>query len=83
VDTLFAYFGTDFLGTPIWIWLVFVSIVVSLLRTRGDSPIAALAAPSQPAPPPDKSGRRACHFLLLKFVDNRPFKPLNLRNIHR
>jgi tellurite resistance protein TerC len=31
VDILFAYFVTDFLGTPIWIWLVFVCIVVSLL----------------------------------------------------
>jgi tellurite resistance protein TerC len=31
VDTLLAYFIVDFVGTPVWVWLVFIGIVVSLL----------------------------------------------------
>ncbi len=31
VDVMLTYFLTNFLGTPIWIWLVFIGIVVALL----------------------------------------------------
>jgi len=31
MDTLITFFNADFLGTPTWSWLLFISIVVSLL----------------------------------------------------
>jgi len=31
MDALMAFFGSDFLGTPAWSWLLFLGVVVSLL----------------------------------------------------
>ena len=31
MDTLIPFFATDFLGTPVWVWLTFVGVVVALL----------------------------------------------------
>ena len=31
MDALIPLFATDFLGTPVWVWLTFVGVVVSLL----------------------------------------------------
>ena len=31
MDTLIPFLAADFLGTPAWVWLTFVGIVVALL----------------------------------------------------
>ena len=31
MDTLISFFAADFLGTPAWVWLAFIGIVVTLL----------------------------------------------------
>ena len=31
MDTLTAFFASDFLGTPAWVWLTFIGIVIALL----------------------------------------------------
>jgi tellurite resistance protein TerC len=31
MDTLISFFAADFLGTPAWVWLAFIAIVVTLL----------------------------------------------------
>ena len=42
MDILHPFLTADFMGTPAWIWLAFVGIVVGLLA---GSPLEALLAP--------------------------------------